>query len=297
MDEEIFVDNRNIENQIIPKYVEVKNIMLTKLNNAHRYNEIELKTRESRIMLEILRFHPDFKKKWKKGSKFVYAKSENTEGVMYIDVFIKSPQGKLINFTKPKCIKGLQTLEKDFKDGYNKKKGEFEEQVNVRKELGICTKCFGYDIMNTKFVFCDCLLVRTEYDKFECSNPLERHTTINGKLLKSIYGTYEQGYEGEDPSDNQSIYDRYYITTQNISIPGKSFVPTGTIVYTSGNNTIMIVGKPKVKDGIMDLNIINEFNNKRMNGDLSNIEEITLSKEYKMIHEKQRRKFLEPLEF
>ena len=59
----------------------------------------------------------------------------------------------------------------------------------------------------------------------------------------------------------------------------------------------MIVGKPKVKDGIMDLNIINEFNNKRMNGDLSNIEEITLSKEYKMIHEKQRRKFLEPLEF
>ena len=75
MDEEIFVDNRNIEKQIIPKYHEVKNIMLTKLNNAHRYTEIELKPRESRIMLEILRFHPEFEKKWKKGSKFVYANS------------------------------------------------------------------------------------------------------------------------------------------------------------------------------------------------------------------------------
>jgi hypothetical protein len=59
----------------------------------------------------------------------------------------------------------------------------------------------------------------------------------------------------------------------------------------------MIVGKPKVKDGIMDLSIINEFKNKLRKGDLSNIQEITLSREYKMIHEKQRRKFLEPLEF
>ena len=42
------------------------------------------------------------------------------------------------------------------------------------------------------------------------------------KLLKSIYGTYEQGYEGEDPSDNQSIYDRYYITTKQHKIPGEN---------------------------------------------------------------------------
>lgn len=282
MEEEIFVDNRNIEEQITNKYHQVKNIMLTKLNNAYRYTEIELKTRESRIMLEILRFHPDFKEKWKKGSKFVYAKGPNNKRVMYNDIFIKPLEGELRNFSKEKCIESLKKLEKYFKNEYNKKKEEFEEQVNVRKELGICTKCFGYDIKNDKFVFCDCLLKRTDYDKFECSNPLESHTVISGKLLKSIYGTYEQGYEGEDPSDNQSIYDRFYITTQTITIPGKSSVPKGMIVYTSGNNTIMIVGKPnKVKDGFMDLSIINEFKNKLMKEDLSNIEEITLPKEYK----------------
>ena len=49
-------------------------------------------------MLEILRFHPQFEKKWKKGSKFVYAKSENEEGVMYNDIFIKPLQGKLNKF-------------------------------------------------------------------------------------------------------------------------------------------------------------------------------------------------------
>ena len=112
------------------------------------------------------------------------------------------------------------------------KKEEFEEQVNVRKELGICTKCFGYDTANKKFVFCDCLLIRTDYDKFECSNPLESHIVINGKLLKSIYGTYEQGYEGEDPSDNQSIYDRFYITTEEHKIPGKPSIQKGTYIVS-----------------------------------------------------------------
>ena len=297
MDEEIFVDNRNIEEQITLKYHQVKNKML-KLKNAYRYTEIELRTRESRIMLEILKFHPEFEKKWKKGSKFVYAEGTNKQGVFYNDIFIKPLQGKLENFNKDRCKKSLKTLEKGFKNGYNKKKQEFEEQVNVRKELGICTKCFGYDIMNTKFVFCDCLLVRTDYDKFECSNPLESHTVISGKLLKSVHGRFKQGFEGEeDPSDIQSVYDRYYITTQNIDMSGVAFVPANTIVYASGNNTIMVVGKPKDKDGIMDLSIINEFKNKLMKGDLSNIQEITLSREYKMIHEKQRRKFLEPLEY
>ena len=66
-------------------------------------------------MLEILKFHPEFEEKWKKGSKFVYAKRKNKKGVFYNDIFIKPPQGKLINFAKPKCIEGLQKLEKDFK--------------------------------------------------------------------------------------------------------------------------------------------------------------------------------------
>ena len=121
MDEEIFVDNRNIEKQIMPKYYKVKNKM-DKLNNAHRYTEIDLKPHESKIMLEILRFHPKFEKKWKKGSKFVYAKSENKKGVMYNDIFIKPLQGKLKNFTKTNCKQSLQKLEKDFKNGYNKKR-------------------------------------------------------------------------------------------------------------------------------------------------------------------------------
>lgn len=294
MEEEIFVDNRIIEEKITEKY---RGIMRN-MKNKYKGDAITLKSPESRIMLEILRFHPDFKKKWKKGYKFVFTSGVNNSGTTYYDIFIKPLQGKLENFRKDRCKKSLKTLEKGFKNGYNKKKQEFEEQVNVRKELGICTKCFGYDIMNTKFVFCDCLLKRTDYDKFECSNPLESHTVISGKLLKSVHGRFKQGFEGEeDPSDIQSVYDRYYITTQNIKISGVAFVPIGTIVYTSGNNTIMIVGKPKVKDGIMDLSIINEFKNKLRKGDLSNIQEITLSREYKMIHEKQRRKFLEPLEF
>ena len=70
------------------KYLQVKSKM-DKLNNAYRYNEIELKPRESRIMLEILKFHPQFEKKWTKGCKFVYANSKNDQGVMYNDIFIK----------------------------------------------------------------------------------------------------------------------------------------------------------------------------------------------------------------
>ncbi|OUU29394.1 MAG: hypothetical protein CBB97_02520 [Candidatus Endolissoclinum sp. TMED37] len=243
MEEEIFVDNRIIEDQITKKYHQVKKIMLTDLNNDYRYKSIELKTRESRIMLEILRFHPEFKKKWTKGCKFVYAENKNKKGEMYNDIFIKHLQGKLINFRKSKCIKGLQQLEKDFKIGYNNKKKEFEEQVNVRKELGICTKCFGYDTANKKFVFCDCLLVRTDYDKFACSNPLESHIVISGKLLKSVHATYEDGYEGEDPSDNQSIYDKYYITNENITIPDRPIIQKGDILYHLSDKKYILVGK------------------------------------------------------
>ena len=72
---------------------------------------------------------------------------------------------------------------------------------------------------------------------------MESHTVI-GKLLKSIYRTYEQGYEGEDPSDNQSIYDRFYITTQNINIPGKSFVLKERVYILY---TIKIVGNTYLK--------------------------------------------------
>ena len=252
MDEEIFVDNRNIEKQITEKYNEVKNIMLTKLNNAYRYTEIELKTRESRIMLEILRFHPKFKEKWKKGSKFVYAKGKNKEGVMYNDIFIKPLQGELKNFSKDECKKSLKRLEKGFNGNYEegflvvglKKiplKEVFKEQADTRKELGICTKCFGYDEINKKFVFCDCLLKRTSYTEFSCTNPLENHTVIEGELFKSIHGTYNVGYEEEDLIQN--VNDRFVKTDREITIPGKHNIKKDTILYQLNDRRYILVGK------------------------------------------------------
>ena len=70
---------------------------------------------------------------------------------------------------------------------------------------------------------------------------MESHIVINGKLLKSIYGTYEQGYEGEDPSDNQSIYDRFYITTEKITIPRRPSIQQGTILYQLTSKKYIIV--------------------------------------------------------
>ena len=89
-------------------------------------------------------------------------------------------------------------------------------------------------------IFCDCLLSRTEYNEFRCSNPIEYHSTIEGKLLKSVHYTYEQGYEGEDPNDNQSIYDKYYITKE-IRIPHGDTIKKDTILYqlTSGKYIIV----------------------------------------------------------
>ena len=98
--------------------------------------------------------------------------------------------------------KNLEKIGQEFKKvirNETKEKEKFEEQVATRKELGICTVCFGYDTTNKKFVFCDCLLVRTNYTEFTCSNPLEQHNMIEG-MYKSLY-RYEDGYEGEDPND------------------------------------------------------------------------------------------------
>ena len=64
--EEFFVDNRNIKKQIMPAYGKVIDVMKTKLNHAEVYQEIDLFNRESRIMFEILKFNPDFKKNGKK---------------------------------------------------------------------------------------------------------------------------------------------------------------------------------------------------------------------------------------
>ena len=61
MEEESIINNHNIQEQIMLKYKQVRSKM-EKLNNAYRYNEIELKPRESKIMLEILKFHPQFEK-------------------------------------------------------------------------------------------------------------------------------------------------------------------------------------------------------------------------------------------
>jgi len=240
MEEEYFINNHNIKNQIMTKYLQVKSKM-DKLNNAYRYNEIELKPRESRIMLEILRFHPQFKQKWTKGCKFVYANSTNEQGVKYNDIFIKPLEGKLSNFSKEKCEENLDKIEEEFKNKYNDNKEKFEEQVATRKGLGICTVCFGYDTANKKFVFCDCLLVRTNYTEFTCSNPLEQHNMIEG-MYKSLY-RYEDGYEGEDPNDIQSEFSKYYQTKDTIQIPGKENIKKGDILYQLNERKYILVGK------------------------------------------------------
>ena len=179
----------------------------------------------------------------------MYTSGVNNSGTTYYDIFIKNLQGVLSTFKKDRCKKGLRKLENNFWDVTNPKqlrttlekiKKEFKEQVDFRKDFGICTKCFGYDKTNKKFVFCDCLLSRTEYNEFRCSNPIEYHSTIEGKLLKSVHGRYEQGYEGEDPNDNQSIYDKYYITKE-IRIPHGDTIKKDTILYqlTSGKYIIV----------------------------------------------------------
>lgn len=243
MEEEYFINNHNIKEQIMTKYLQVKSKM-DKLNNAYRYNEIELKPRESKIMLEILKFHPQFKQKWTKGCKFVYAESKNKQGVLYKDIFIKPLEGELRIFSKQKCVTNLNKIGQEFKKVIryeSKEKEKFEEQVATRKGLGICTVCFGYDTANKKFVFCDCLLVRTNYTEFTCSNPLEQHNMIEG-MYKSLY-RYEDGYEGEDPSDNQSEFSKYYQTKDTIQIPGKENIKKGDILYQINPTEYILVGK------------------------------------------------------
>ncbi len=255
MEEEIFVDNRIIEDQITKKYHQVKKIMLTKLNNAFRYKSIDLRPRESKIMLEILRFHPKFKEKWTKGSKFVYTTGVNNSGTTYYDIFIKPLQGELINFRKPKCIEGLQKLQKNFetlkKDPLlqtelQEFKKNFEEQVNIRKDFGICTKCFGCDDTYTKIIFCDCLLKRTSYTEFSCTNPLENHTVIEGELFKSIHGTYNVGYEEEDLIQNVNA--RFVKTEREITKRGKHNIKKGTILYQLNDRQYILVGEEDKMD-------------------------------------------------
>lgn len=166
----------------------------------------------------------------------------------YYDIFIKNLQGNLITFSKKQIRQHLKKLENNFKNITKKPiiqttleefKKKFKEQVDYRKDFGICTKCFGYD--GKKFVFCDCLLSRTEYNEFRCSNPFEYHSTIEGKLLKSVHYTYEQGYEGEDPNDKQSEYDRYYITKETIYISHGDTIKKDTILYQLTSKKYIIV--------------------------------------------------------
>ena len=246
--EEEQVDNGFIEEQIFKKYYEI----MRNMRNEYKREAITLKSSESRIMLEILRFHPEFKKKWKKGYKFVYTTGINSNDMTYYDIFIKNLQGNLITFSKKQIKQHLKKLENNFKNITKKPiiqttleefKKKFKEQVDFRKDFGICTKCFGYDKTNKKFVFCDCLLSRTEYNEFRCSNPFEYHSTIEGKLLKSVHGTHYQGFKvkGEDPNDNQSEYDRYYITPDTITISGKPLIKKGTILYQLTSKKYIIV--------------------------------------------------------
>jgi len=261
--EEEQVDNGFIEEQITKKYHEI----MRNMKKEYKGNAITLKSPESRIMLEILRFHPDFKKKWKKGYKFVYTTGVNNSGTTYYDIFIKNLQGRLNTFKKDRCKIGLKTLENNFKNITKKPiiqttleefKKKFKEQVDFRKDFGICTKCFGYD--GKKFVFCDCLLSRTDYNEFRCSNPFEYHYTIEGELLKSVHYTYEQGFEGEDPNDNQSIYDKYSVTTETITIPGKPDIKRGTILYHLSDKKYIIVNdinsfRKNFEDRIAEANV------------------------------------------
>ena len=269
--EEEQVDNGFIEEQITKKYHGI----MRNMKKEYKGNAITLKSPESRIMLEILRFHPEFKKKWKKGYKFVYTTGVNNSGTTYYDIFIKNLQGELSTFKKDRCKKGLRKLENNFKNITNPKeklqttikefKKEFKEQVDFRKDFGICTKCFGYDETNKKFVFCDCLLSRTEYNEFRCSNPFEYHSTIEGELLKSVHGTHYKGFEGEDPNDNQSEYDRYYITKETIYIPHGDNIKKGTILYKLTSDEYIIVNdinsfrknlKEKIDEAIKNKTII-----------------------------------------
>ena len=222
MEKEFFVDNSTIKEKIKPAYEKVINVMKTKLNHAEKYNEIYLRPRESRIMFEILRFHPEFETKWTKGCKFVYAISQETDGKPYSDVFIKYPQGNHESFSKKKIITNLTNLEKNFKS-FMKTNPDLiflNQEINNRKELGLCTKIFGtkkeVNPNIRDFVFCDCCLARTNYNEYKCSNPLDQHDTIDKKLVKP---EYEQGIAATNVDEDDNRFSKYYITKDTINIP------------------------------------------------------------------------------
>jgi hypothetical protein len=200
---------------------------------------------------------------------------------MYNDIFIKRSDGKLDNFSKEKCVTNLEKIGQEFKKvirNETKEKEKFEEQVATRKGLGICTVCFGYDTSNKKFVFCDCLLVRTNYTEFTCSNPLEQHNMIEG-MYKSLY-RYEDGYEGEDPNDIQSEFSKYYQTKDTIQIPGKENIKKGDILYQLNPTKYILVGK---ENDIEDFRInmkkyIDYANNNNQIIKLNRNDEVKLSK-------------------
>jgi len=237
--EEFFVDNRNIKKQIMPAYGKVIDVMKTKLNHAEVYQEIDLFNRESRIMFEILKFNPDFKKKWEEDCKFVYSRKKNKSNVWYSDVFIKNPKNNdLTNFSKDKCEKNLTKLEKNFNNFIKTEKDlDFlRKEISYRKELGLCTRIFGKKTefhINTnidEFIFCDYCLARTDYNEYKCSNPLEQHVTSDKILRKPEYaqGIEATNIDEEDTNDYYKVKEEFYIKE------GLKF-EKNNMVYLKGN--------------------------------------------------------------
>ena len=257
MEEEFFVDNRTIKKNIMPAYQKVINVMKKKLNHAEKYNEIDLKPRESRIMFEILRFHPDFEIKWTKGCKFVYATDTAEDGKTYSDIFIKPPNGKLVTFSKKDIKQHLKKdanskIKLDLEDKFNmfmKTKpdlGPLRREINNRKKLGLCTKIFGkktevslkFDI--NEFIFCDYCLVRTDFNKYKCSNPLENHDTIDKILRKP---RYSPGIAATIVDEDDNAYSRYYKVIQDFRTEKQHEIKNNSVIYILGDKTFNLVGK------------------------------------------------------
>jgi len=256
--EEFFVDNRKIKENITIKYHQVINVMKTKLNHDQVYQEIDLRPSESRIMFEILRFHPDFETKWTKGCKFVYGAGTAEDSKLYSDVFIKPPNGKVENFSKKKIIQHLTDLEKNF-NLQLRVEASFDylkEEINNRKELGLCTKIFGLRKISIEpnindFIFCDYCLARTDYNEFKCSNPLEQHVTIDKKLRKP---EYVQGIAAKGDED-YNRFSNYYITKKSIETDhDQGFLTANRIIYLipHSGGEFRYLGEYKKNNSIID---------------------------------------------
>jgi len=230
--EEFFVDNRTIKENIMPAYQKVINVMKTNLKHAQVYTEIDLRPSESRIMFEILRFHPDFETKWTKGCKFVYGSGTAEDGKLYSDVFIKPPNGEIETFSKKEIKQHLKVLEEKFKLRVQASFDSLKKEINNRKELGLCTKIFGLRKISINpnindFIFCDYCLARTDYNEFKCSNPLEQHVTIDKKLTKTKYAP---GIAATNVDEDDNRFSNYYITKQPI-YTDNGILTTNRLIY------------------------------------------------------------------